>query len=92
MADPIPLPQRLDAASAPHLLSQLLAHPASSDVLLDAQDTTHIGALGAQVLLSAQRRAAENNTSFCVLHVQDTVHDQLCAMGLWDLTQQEEDT
>ncbi|WP_299767726.1 STAS domain-containing protein [uncultured Tateyamaria sp.] len=91
MADPIPLPKRLDTASAPDLLSQLVAHPPGSDVLLDAQNTSHIGALGAQVLLSARRRAVENNTSFCVLHVQNAVHDQLSAMGLMELTQQEED-
>ena len=92
MVDSIPLPPRLDAVTAPELISQLLDRSSDGDVLLDASRTSYVGALGAQVLLSAQRMAQANDASFDILGMQDGVNEQLLSMGLAELTQPEEDT
>ncbi|WP_189370823.1 STAS domain-containing protein [Tateyamaria omphalii] len=92
MGDSILLPPRLNAAAASMLHAQLLAHTIGRDVVLDAQDTSHIGVFGAQVLLSARHVASETKASFSILNMRQAVQDQLSAMGLSHLAHQEEET
>ncbi|WP_367180172.1 STAS domain-containing protein [uncultured Tateyamaria sp.] len=91
MSDALLLPERLDAVTAPALVSQLLTN-SSGAIRLDARRTSHVDMFGAQVLLSARCTAQARNSAFCILHVQDCVQDQLTSIGLAHLTQPEEDT
>ncbi|WP_147104915.1 STAS domain-containing protein [Tateyamaria sp. syn59] len=82
MNDVIPLPPRLDAVAAPTLLAKLLDCDQTADIRLDATETIHIGALGAQVLLSAHRTTEVNGTALSITNLQPRAQQQLTLMAL----------
>ncbi|WP_299612883.1 STAS domain-containing protein [uncultured Tateyamaria sp.] len=92
MGEVIALPRRLDAATAPALAADLLDYVQLSDLYLDARDTTHVGAMGAQVLLSAKRTMETSARTFKLLNLSDRARSQLSNMGLVELLPPEEDT
>lgn len=92
MIDVIPLPVRLDAATAPRLASDLSARDMSAGLCLDARQTQHIGAMGAQVLLSARTTVEAHGATLTLTHLGDRAHQQLCLMGLEDLATPKEMT
>lgn len=86
------LPRRLDAATTPDLSTKLGEITRQhSDIDLDAAQTVHIGALGAQLLLSVQRSIQDQNGAFRLLNLSDRARDQLAMMGLTELSLQEID-
>lgn len=88
----ITLPRRLDAAAASALAAELLDKSRLGDLHIDASATTHIGALGAQVLLSAHRSMQDMNKDFRISHMQVRARAHLSSMGLAELIPPEEDT
>ncbi|APX11449.1 STAS domain-containing protein [Tateyamaria omphalii] len=92
MNDVVSLPARLDATTAPELMAELLAYDHAADIRLDAAKTVHIGAMGAQVLLSACRTADASNRTLSIDNLQPRAHQQLSLMGLTELTTPKEAT
>ncbi|KIC48843.1 STAS domain-containing protein [Tateyamaria sp. ANG-S1] len=92
MNDVIPLPVRLDAATAPLLAAELLTCDPHADMRLDAGETVHIGALGAQVLASARQTTVANGTTLIIANLQPRASQQLTLMGLTELTTPKEVT
>ena len=91
MADPVLLPERLDAATAAGVARALSANAEPDDVHVDARNTAHMGAMGAQVLLSAQQTAQSVGRTFSLLNVQERARDQLHLMGLSKLLMPEDE-
>ncbi|WP_299041799.1 STAS domain-containing protein [uncultured Tateyamaria sp.] len=91
MLDAIPLPARLDAATAPKLAAVLCNHVDSRDLDLDARHTTHVGAMGVQVLLSAQHTAHAKGRRFRLLNLQERARDHIRLMGLSELMMLEDE-
>ena len=92
MNDVIRLPARLDVVASPNVMAALLECDHTSALCLDAAETLHIGAMGAQVLLSAYRTADANGTAFSIANLQPRAHQQLTLMGLTELTTPKEAT
>ena len=81
MTERIELPRKLDSAAAVELFDRLRAEPQTSFVI-DAAETEHLGALGAEVLIVAARSRGASGVDFSVEHLGDGVRDQLRTLGL----------
>lgn len=82
MSDAIVLPPRLDAAALKWLLDDLVTASRNGDVRLDAGGVTHMGALGAQMILATARSARTNGGTLQFVQISARGRDQLAAMGL----------
>ncbi|MEM8654185.1 MAG: STAS domain-containing protein [Pseudomonadota bacterium] len=91
MSVDIALPRRLDAATVSDMAAQLIGAALHDDMTLDASQTVHIGALGAQLLLSAQLTTQGNGGTFRLRAPNSRVRDQLSVMGLSQLSMPEND-
>lgn len=76
MGEPIQLPPRLNLATVPALVADLRT-AAAGDVVLDASDVVHFGALGVQALLSARA----SGMALRLVNATDRVRAQLTVMG-----------
>lgn len=86
MADALALPRRMDTASVSVLAAQLREASNNDSVLLDARETMHIGALGAQLLVSTQQTMQAKGGSFSIFGLSERARGQLAVMGLPELT------
>ena len=81
MADPISLSGKLDLAAVGSLHEKLLSHK-SQDVTVSLADVTQLGALCAQVLISAANLCRSDGFEFKLINTNDRVLGQLAAMGM----------
>lgn len=81
MAEPLALEPRLDLSAAPALHATLLTL-AQDDIVLDAADVTHLGALCTQILMAAAQAVNAAGHRFKLVNVSDRVLEQLDVMGL----------
>jgi chemotaxis protein CheX len=72
----------LDLAAAQTLVNDLSNQDLSGNVVLDASEVTHLGALCVQALLAGARAAHAAGGSLKIENVQEKVDDQLASMGL----------
>ncbi len=79
MAEPIPLPPRLDLSSVPAVLVALKLRPDDQPLVLDAADVSHFGALGLQMVLAAAKSVGPR---FKLLNVSGKALKQLHFMGV----------
>ncbi|MEX0370038.1 MAG: STAS domain-containing protein [Tateyamaria sp.] len=89
MADPIALPRRVDSASVPVLAAQLREASAQDSINVDARETMYLGALGAQVLVSAARTMQAKGGTLSITGLTDRAASQLAIMGVEELTNSE---
>ncbi|AJE46901.1 STAS domain-containing protein [Celeribacter indicus] len=76
----VPLHDRLDHRSAPALLEALRAG-AGDDLVLDAADVRHLGALPLQILLSAAKTRAASGRSTRLVNASDACLEMLDLFG-----------
>ena len=82
MAETYMLPARLDLSSAKTFLTDIGTLPADKDVVLDAAELTHFGAICVQTVLAAAAQAKSSGGSWTLVNVSDRVQEQLSHMGL----------
>ncbi|WP_299147746.1 STAS domain-containing protein [uncultured Tateyamaria sp.] len=82
MSDVVVLPARLDVTGVGDVHAHLRAVAAGGVVRVDASNVTHMGALGAQLLLSAGKTARDAGGGLDLVHVSARALDQLADMGL----------
>lgn len=82
MAETIELTARLDLSFSEKLVSDLKAVDAGTDIILDASDVVHFGALCAQAILATARRTHASGASLKLENVSERVEQQLGYMGL----------
>ncbi|MEL6464577.1 MAG: STAS domain-containing protein [Pseudomonadota bacterium] len=87
----VSLPRRLDTATVPDVTVQLIEALHHDTMTLDARQTVHIGALGAQMLLSAQCTMQASGGTFRIIASNKRVREQLTVMGLPQLPTSEID-
>lgn len=81
MADTLVLKAKLDLSAAPDLHAQLLPL-CEADLVLDACDVTHMGALCTQIMIAAGRKVHSGGHRLKMINASDRVLGQLAAMGL----------
>ncbi len=82
MADAICLPAKLDTVALRDLCTDLTRALGERELRLDAGDVTHMGALGAQMILAAARDLRACGGAFEIVAISDRARDQLAMMGL----------
>lgn len=82
MAEPIILVPRLDLTAVQALVASITSRPPDTDIVLDASNVTHLGALCTQAILAAANRSNAAGGSFAVSNVSERVEEQLACMGL----------
>lgn len=82
MADAISLPAKLDGFALRDLWTELTQAVANQEMRIDAGDVTHMGALGAQMILAAARDLRANGGDFEMIALSTRACDQLAVMGL----------
>ncbi len=85
-AEGLRLPKVLDLAAAAALKTEL-AKLRGKPALLDASDVQRVGALCAQVLLSAQRTWALDSQEFRYVHASEAFCEGLERMGVEEMLQ-----
>ncbi|MGJ8545565.1 MAG: STAS domain-containing protein [Sulfitobacter sp.] len=81
MTDTYCLPGKLDLSTVQTLMEDL-SPLAQGDLTLDGSAVTHLGALGAQLLLAVSANVRAHHGQFAVLNLPGRALDQLAAMGL----------
>lgn len=81
MAAVIALPERMDISSCKDLLPQLVASR-GQDLELDGNAVRHIGAVGAQLLLSANNSWMEDSATLTVTGLGDPATKCLSSLGV----------
>ena len=79
MSEPLKLPARLDLSAANDLVESL--RKVEGDILLDASEVSHLGALCLQSLVAASRKASANGHKFQMDGASDKVLEQMKYMG-----------
>ena len=82
MADPLALPSRIELSTVSDLHDVLRKRIGPEDVLVDAGDVTHLGALGLQVLVAAAAAQRLHDAKLLITNISDRVLDQLNTMGM----------
>ncbi|WP_299287972.1 STAS domain-containing protein [uncultured Tateyamaria sp.] len=82
MSDSLVLPARLDVAGVGDVHARLHAVPAGAELRVDASKVTLMGALGAQLLLSAGKTARNAGGTLDLIDVSERAVEQLADMGL----------
>lgn len=80
MTDTLVLPPRLDLSAAEQL-AQSLRKRLGGDVVVDARDVTHLGALCLQVMLATAQTLRRAGHRFRLVNASDRVLQQLAALG-----------
>lgn len=81
MAETLSLDAKLDLSAAPALHASLLPLT-NDDLVVDATQVTHLGALCTQILIATANTARAAGRGFHLINVNDRVLGQLGAMGL----------
>lgn len=82
MSEAISLEARLDLAAAPRLAAALSETASSKQVVLDGSEITHLGALCAQVLISAAHTMKSSGGQLELVNLSERAEEHLMAMGL----------
>lgn len=82
MTDTITLPARMDGSVLKDMLPTLVAAVKAKALCVDAQEVSHFGALGAQLILAAARDVRNAGGTFEMTAISDRAREQLAAMGL----------
>ncbi len=82
MSEPIALAARLDLPAASKIVEAANAADLSQEIVFDASDVTHLGAMCAQALIAISRAAQEAGGAIKLENVSDRVTTQLATMGL----------
>ncbi|MEL6449892.1 MAG: STAS domain-containing protein [Pseudomonadota bacterium] len=82
MSEPIVLPARLDPDAVATLATDMRGAALCDTVQIDASAVMHLGALGAQLLLSTAKTAKTLGGRVSIVAISDRARDQLAAMGL----------
>lgn len=81
MSGVVTLPPRLDLASVAQVAGEIMA-ARGAPLRLDASRVTHLGALGAQLLLAAARDWHESGQGLSIAPCSPAVDDALDCLGL----------
>ena len=81
MSETLVLNAKLDLSVASSLHAQL-APLCDDDLVLDAAEVSHMGALCTQILIAAGRKAKTGGHRFKMVNASDRVLAQMAAMGL----------
>lgn len=91
-ANPVALPQRVTASNVAVIAAQLREAAVGDAVRIDARNTTHLSALGAQLLLSTRKTMQDKGGAFSIDGLTERAKGHLAIMGLDTLTKTETET
>lgn len=80
MSAVLSLPAKMNTAAAEQLVADLRS--VDGNFVLDATETTYVGALCMQALVAASRHAATTGASFEITGVSEAVEQQFAVMGV----------
>lgn len=72
----------MDLSAAQSFVTGLSEKDFASEITLDAEEVTHLGALCVQAILAAARASKSAGGQFAVINIGENVESQLECMGL----------